>query len=84
MSHQQIPLHMHGLKDTLGLYCSEKNKLNQTQNKQPVHHSAPAMLAHGRGRHSSALCCLEPRWPERWPGVTKHRHLRPGDPFGNC
>lgn len=85
MSHQQIPLHMHGLKDPLGLYCSEKkNKLNSTQNKQAVQHSAPARLARGRGRHSSALCCLEPPWPERCPGVTSHRHVLPGDPFGNC
>lgn len=51
MSHQQIPLHMHGLKDTLGLYCREKKRIKKTQNKQAVYRSAPATLAGCRGRH---------------------------------
>lgn len=33
----------------------KKNKLNQTQNKQAVHHRAPATLARGRGKRNSAL-----------------------------
>lgn len=97
MSHQQIPLHMHGLKDPLGLYCSEKkNKLNQTQNKQSVHHRAPATLARGKGQAqfcsplAAAMVAREVAWGHQpqaracWGPLWKLLTNLPGDRLADC
>lgn len=56
MSHQQIPLHMHGLQDTPGLYCSEKKKykpqtsMHCVAQPQPHQGAAEADAGSARGR----------------------------------
>jgi len=84
MSHQQIPLHMHGLKDTLGLYRSEKKKLNKPKpNRQRTAARQPHRHATGPDA-GTAPGQLGARWPGRCPGVADHRHPLDGNPTGNC